>query len=70
VDEDGNADYQNVDVLQELGVATLELMKGVQDDVHVGEAMGDCNVIFLCSQGQVWCEKEMDDRKLTAIFLL
>jgi hypothetical protein len=42
VDEDGNADYQNVEVLRGLDVATLGLMKSVQDDIEVGEAMGDC----------------------------
>ncbi|KAG0206088.1 ATP-dependent DNA helicase II subunit 2 [Mortierella sp. GBA30] len=41
LDENG-ADYQNVDVLQPLGMATLDLMKGVQDDVEIGDAMGDC----------------------------
>ena len=42
MDEDGNADYQNVEVLRALDVATLDLMKSVQDDIEVGEAMGDC----------------------------
>ncbi|KAF9426362.1 ATP-dependent DNA helicase II subunit 2 [Podila epigama] len=41
VDENG-ADYQFVDVLQSLDIATLELMKGVQNDVDFGETMGDC----------------------------
>lgn len=31
-----------MDVLQPLGIATLDLMKGVQDDVELGETMGDC----------------------------
>ncbi|KAK3813022.1 MAG: SPOC like C-terminal domain-containing protein [Benniella sp.] len=40
VDENG-ADYQFVDVLQPLGVATIDLMKGVQNDVKLGDTMGD-----------------------------
>lgn len=31
-----------MDVLQPLGIATLDLMKGVQNDVEYGETMGDC----------------------------
>lgn len=40
--DDSGADYQFVDVLQPLGVATLDLMKGVQNDVKLGDTMGDC----------------------------
>jgi len=40
-DDDGE-EYQHVDVLQPLGVATLDLMKGVQNDVELGEHAGDC----------------------------
>ena len=43
LDENG-ADYQFVDVLQPLGIATLDLMKGVQDDVELGDTMGDCTL--------------------------
>lgn len=52
MDEDGSAEYQFVDVLQPLGIATLELMKGVQNDVEYGETMGDCTyavVMYLSS---------------------
>ncbi|KAG0330003.1 ATP-dependent DNA helicase II subunit 2 [Podila humilis] len=42
VDEDGSADYQFVDVIQGLDLATLDLMKGVQNDIEYGDTMGDC----------------------------
>lgn len=53
MDEDGSAEYQFVDVLQPLDIATLELMKGVQNDVEYGETMGDCTyagslAFYLC----------------------
>ncbi|KAG0292960.1 ATP-dependent DNA helicase II subunit 2 [Dissophora globulifera] len=64
-DENG-ADYQFVDVLQPLGIATLELMKGVQDDVKLGETMGDCmdGLIVAMDMMTKFCKKLKYEKKI------
>ncbi|KAF9116447.1 ATP-dependent DNA helicase II subunit 2 [Mortierella sp. AM989] len=65
VDENG-ADYQFVDVLQPLGVATVDLMKGVQDDVKLGETMGDCmdGLIVALDMMTKFCKKLKYEKKI------
>ncbi|KAF9103343.1 ATP-dependent DNA helicase II subunit 2 [Mortierella sp. GBA35] len=64
-DENG-ADYQHVDVLQPLGVATLELMKGVQNDVAIGEHAGDCmdGLIVALDMMTKFCKKLKYEKKI------
>ncbi|KAG0044609.1 ATP-dependent DNA helicase II subunit 2 [Gryganskiella cystojenkinii] len=66
VDDEGNADYQNVDVLRGLGVATLDLMKGVQNDVKIGEVMGDCVDGLIVSLDMItkFCKKLKYEKKI------
>ncbi|KAF9361439.1 ATP-dependent DNA helicase II subunit 2 [Mortierella sp. AD094] len=65
VDENG-ADYQFVDVLQPLGVASLDLMKGVQNDVKLGETMGDCmdGLIVALDMMSKFCKKLKYEKKI------
>ncbi|KAI1311554.1 ATP-dependent DNA helicase II subunit 2 [Mortierella claussenii] len=65
VDENG-ADYQFVDVLQPLGVATLGLMQGVQDDVKLGDTMGDCmdGLIVALDMMTKFCKKLKYEKKI------
>ncbi|KAI7815728.1 SPOC like C-terminal domain-containing protein, partial [Gamsiella multidivaricata] len=65
VDENG-ADYQFVDVLQPLGVATLDLMKGVQNDVKLGETMGDCmdGLIVALDMMTKFCKKLKYEKRI------
>ncbi|KAI8605465.1 SPOC like C-terminal domain-containing protein [Dissophora ornata] len=65
VDENG-ADYQFVDVLQPLGVATLDLMRGVQGDVKLGETMGDCmdGLIVALDMMTKFCKKLKYEKKI------
>ncbi|KAF9276786.1 X-ray repair cross-complementing protein 5 [Mortierella alpina] len=68
LDENG-ADYQFVDVLQPLGIATLDLMKGVQDDVELGETMGDCmdGLIVSLDMMTKFCKKLKYQKKIYII---
>ncbi|KAF9433138.1 ATP-dependent DNA helicase II subunit 2 [Entomortierella beljakovae] len=65
VDENG-ADYQFVDVLQPLGVARLDLMKGIQDDVKLGETMGDYmdGLIVALDMMTKFCKKLKYEKKI------
>ncbi|KAG0239695.1 SPOC like C-terminal domain-containing protein [Mortierella sp. GBAus27b] len=65
VDENG-ADYQFVDVLQPLGIATLDLMKGVQNDVKLGETIGDCmdGLIVALDMMTKFCKKLKYEKKI------
>ncbi|KAF9911035.1 ATP-dependent DNA helicase II subunit 2 [Linnemannia zychae] len=64
-DDDG-AEYQHVDVLQPLGVATLDLMKGVQNDVELGETAGDCmdGLIVALDMMTKFCKKLKYEKKV------
>ncbi|KAF9382159.1 ATP-dependent DNA helicase II subunit 2 [Podila verticillata] len=66
VDEDGSAEYQFVDVLQPLGIATLDLMKGVQNDVEYGETMGDCmdGLIVAVDMMSKFCKRLKYEKKI------
>ncbi|KAF9986533.1 ATP-dependent DNA helicase II subunit 2 [Mortierella antarctica] len=63
------ADYQFVDVLQPLGIATLDLMKGVQDDIELGETMGDCmdGLIVSLDMMTKFCKKLKYQKKIYII---
>ncbi|KAG0258959.1 ATP-dependent DNA helicase II subunit 2 [Mortierella polycephala] len=65
IDENG-ADYQFVDVLQPLGVASLDLMKGVQNDIKIGETMGDCmdGLIVALDMMTKFCKKLKYEKKI------
>ncbi|KAF8985542.1 ATP-dependent DNA helicase II subunit 2 [Entomortierella lignicola] len=65
VDENG-ADYQFVDVIQPISVASLDLMKGVQNDVKLGETMGDCmdGLIVALDMMAKFCKKLKYEKKI------
>ncbi|KAK3822012.1 MAG: SPOC like C-terminal domain-containing protein [Linnemannia elongata] len=64
-DDDGE-EYQHVDVLQPLGVATLDLMKGVQNDVELGENAGDCMDALIVALDMMtkFCKKLKYEKKI------
>ncbi|KAF9934994.1 ATP-dependent DNA helicase II subunit 2 [Linnemannia zychae] len=59
-------EYQHIDVLQSLGVATLDLMKGVQNDVELGEHEGDCmdGLIVALDMMTKFCKKLKYEKKI------
>ncbi|KAF8944812.1 ATP-dependent DNA helicase II subunit 2 [Haplosporangium gracile] len=64
-DDDGE-EYQHVDILQPLGVATLELMKGVQNDVELGEHAADCMDALIVALDMItkFCKKLKYEKKI------
>ncbi|KAF9545822.1 ATP-dependent DNA helicase II subunit 2 [Mortierella hygrophila] len=64
-DDDGE-EYQHVDVLQPLGVATVDLMKGVQNDVELGEHAGDCMDALIVALDMMtkFCKKLKYEKKI------
>ncbi|KAF9979160.1 ATP-dependent DNA helicase II subunit 2 [Actinomortierella ambigua] len=65
INEEGG-EYQNIDVLQPFGVATVDLMKGIQNDVKLGSTMGDCldGLIVAMDMMVKFCRKLKYEKKI------
>ncbi|KAF9917084.1 ATP-dependent DNA helicase II subunit 2 [Lobosporangium transversale] len=64
-DENG-ADYQNVEVLRPLEMASLDVMKSVQNDAKLGETMADCmdGLIVAMDMMVKFCKKLKYEKKI------
>ncbi|KAG0233556.1 ATP-dependent DNA helicase II subunit 2 [Actinomortierella wolfii] len=65
INEEGG-EYQNIDVLQPFSVATVDLMRGIHNDVKLGSTMGDCldGLIVAMDMMVKFCRKLKYEKKI------